>query len=211
MPRFRAETMDSAGQARTEHVQAASADEATRRLRAQGLFVVTLKEVSDRCDEPGTPEPSGNAPDVVPSTDSSGDGVGPLPGRRIGAIVTAVGLACAAIGVGGVVDSVWSGLGSKRATAIVVERRDEVDRLAFAASGRQYRVEARGTFGVCWGNSAGLKARVDVLYPPDHPENARLAEFTPRFAIPLILLTLGVAFTPCGVLVLRRGLRLSES
>ena len=56
-----------------------------------------------------------------------------------------------------------------------------------------------------WGPSRGLRGHVPILYFPERPEGARLADFTPRFAMPLILLILGSMFTPVGLLVFRRG------
>jgi len=42
---------------------------------------------------------------------------------------------------------------------------------------------------------------------PGHPEDARLAAFTPRFFIPLFLLGFGLALTGFGVLMRRHGWR----
>jgi hypothetical protein len=115
------------------------------------------------------------------------------------------------VGLYGVIESLWFGRRAHLVAATVVneDRTDEVavSILEFTAAGSAYRVRARGPFGVAWGPSPGVGAQVAVLYPPDHPEAARLADRVPRFAAPLILLALGLLFTPAGVLVMRHGLQ----
>lgn len=207
MPRFRFEAMGSTGEAEADHLQSANADEAMQVLRKRGLFVVALKEVPESSEVAGTPDSSLPAAD----SESFGKKIEAPKNRWIGAIVSAVGLACAAVGIGGGADAVWFRLGSERASALVVDIPRGIrvcDLLEFTATGRQYRVDARGIFGIRWGNSAGLGVRVDVLYPPGHPQNARLADYTSQFVGPIIFLFLGLMFTPCGILILRHGIRL---
>jgi hypothetical protein len=116
----------------------------------------------------------------------------------------------------GVADSIWFGIGAKRATATVVGVIDpgpnDVGVLEFAVSdGRLCRVEAHGAWGVQWATSHVRNVRVPVLFHADAPENARLADFSPRFAVPLIFLGLGCLFLPVGLLVWRRGWHPAES
>ena len=211
MPRFRFEAMDSTGGARTDHIEAGNADEAMQMLRARGLFVAKLKDVPDDRDNPGSSERL--------ATDASSDPSSPRPNRWFGAISMIVGLASFAVGLYGVIDGIWFRMRADRATALVVEVRNDgffdgndgsYDILEFTVAGRSYRVESRGSFGVIFATSHGLKSQRDVWYPPNHPENARIAEFSQNFGGPIILLVLGLLFTPAGVLVLRRGLKLTR-
>jgi len=207
MPTFRFEAMDSAGQSRSDHIQAANADEAMRVLRTRGLFVVALDEVRDGREEASGFESSVTASNFVPSTVISADGTRPAPARWIGTITTVVGVACLGAGLYGVLDAICFRIGAARATAVVVEELplEGGDVLEFTASGRQYRVLGRGCFGAL-STSSGVRVAVDVLYQPDQPEKARLADFRRNFAVPLILIALGSMFALAGVLVLRRGI-----
>ncbi len=213
MPTFRFEAMDSTGEDQAGHIPAASPDEAMQVLRGRGLFVVALDEVTESSDEAGAAGSSATASDsVAPKSNGANTGRGSL-GWRGGLIVTAVGLVCAAVGLCGVLDSALFSIRAERADAIVVDLDQTgevpIDILEFAALGRQYRTGPRGTFGVTWELSRPLGSTVPVLYAPDHPEDARLAAFVPRFSIPLILLVLGLMFTSAGVLVLRYGRRIA--
>lgn len=205
MPNFRFEAMDSTGETQTDQVQAANAEEAMSMLRASGLFVTVLTEVTQSTDN----ESMSAQPRSVASTGVGAVTRQPRHGRSWGRLVTAIGLICAAFGLYGVIDSLLCGIGAQRvkATVVAVGHTADVpfDVLEFTASGRQYRVDARGSFGVIWGPSHGLRSRVSVLCVPDRPEDARLAAFVPRFAIPLILLALGCMFTPAGYLILQKG------
>jgi hypothetical protein len=207
MPTFHFEAMDSAGQSRSDHVQAANADEAMRVLRTRGLFVVVLDEVRDGREEASGFESSVTASNSAPSKVTSADRTRPAPARWIGTFTTVVGVACLAAGLYGVLDAICFRIGAARATAVVVEilPLEGGDVLEFTASGRQYRVLGRGCFGAL-ATSSGVRVPVDVVYPPDQPEKARLADFRPNFAVPLIMIALGSMFTLAGVLVLRRGI-----
>lgn len=181
-----------------------------RQLRARGLFVTTLNELANLVAEAPTGDSLAAAAERVPPGSSIAESLRPRQGRFWGVVVTAVGVACAGLGLYGAIDSFWFGIGAEHASATVVGvvpgGEDDVDVLEFAASdGRRYRVEARGAWRVHWAPSHGLNVRVPVLYPADSPEKARLADFAPRFAIPLILLVLGCMFTPAGLLVWRHG------
>ena len=123
-----------------------------------------------------------------------------MSGAAVGLVSTGVGLACAAIGLYGVIDSVRFGRGAVHATAIVVGVAEaEVGLLEFVASGRRYRVPARGVWGVRWAATTGRGVRCSIHYPPERPHEARLSGFDHRFGIPLILLGLGCMFIPAGV------------
>lgn len=134
--------------------------------------------------------------------------------RILGIVSASVGVVCLLVGVCGVVDSWWFGLRAEQAIATVVAvdhtGESSIDTLEFTVAGRAYRVQSQGPFGVGWGPSSGLKARVPVLYLPDDPNKARLADFTARFTMPLILLVLGSMFTPAGWLSCRDSKRLSN-
>jgi hypothetical protein len=133
-------------------------------------------------------------------------------GWRWGIVVTAVGLTLTTLGLYGAIESVWFGIGAEGATAKVVGRLDSsegVATLEFTAAGRQYRVPARGAWGLYAAQTDAIGVRIPVLYPPERPENARLADFSSRYGGPLIAIVLGFIFTPCGVLVLRYGLRMT--
>lgn len=134
--------------------------------------------------------------------------------RRLGLVFIVVGLTCLFFGVGGILDSCWFGMNSERAVATVVgvdhSGDTGIDTLEFTVDGEPFRVQARGPFGVLWGPSHGMKARVPILYLPDDPNNARLASFTARFSMPLILLVLGLMFAPAGWLLQRDSKRLSN-
>lgn len=56
-----------------------------------------------------------------------------------------------------------------------------------------------------------MRARVPILYLLDDPDQARLADFTASFSMPLILLVLGLMFAPAGWLAHRDGKRLSNA
>ena len=205
MPNFRFEAMDSTGETQTDQVQAANAEEAMSMLRTSGLFVTALTEVTQSTDN----ESTAAQPESVASTGVGAVTRQPRHGRRWGRLVTAVGLICAAFGLYGVIDSLLCGIGAQRvnATVAAVDHTGDVssDVLEFTASGRQYRVDARGSFGVVWGPSHGLRSRVSVLCVPDRPEDARLAAFVPRFFIPLFLLGFGLVLTVSGMLMRRGG------
>ncbi len=214
MPIFRFQAMDSVGEVHKDQIEAANADEATRLLGASGLFVTALSELTNRSDEANTCDSSATASECVPSGSNIAESGEPRQGRGLSVVVTAVGLACAVLGLYGVIDSIW--FGAERASATVVGvlpgGDNDVDVLEFDASdGRRYRVEARGAWRVLWATNHGLNVQVPVLYPADSPEEARLADFAPRFATPLILLVLGCLFTPAGLLVWRYGWRPVES
>ena len=216
MPTFQFQAMDSAGEVHKDQIEAANSDEAMRLLGASGLFVTALCELTNRSDEANTCDSSATASECVPSRSNIAESGEPRQGRGWGVVVTAVGLACAGLGLYGVIDSIWFGIGAERVSATVVGvlpgGGDDVDVLELDASdGRRYRVEARGAWRVLWAPSHGLNVQVPVLYPADSPEEARLADFAPRFAIPLILLVLGCLFTPAGLLVWRCGWRPVES
>jgi len=131
---------------------------------------------------------------------------------RLGAITGVVGLVCMVFGVWGVVDSWWFGLRAEQAIATIVEidhgGETSIDTLEFIVAGPPHRVQARGPFGVRWGPSRGMKANVPILYLPEDPNNARLADFTARYSMPLILLVLGFMFTPAGWCLCRDSRRL---
>ena len=214
MPTFRFQAMDSVGEVHKDQIEAANSDEAMRLLGASGLFVTALRELTNRSDEANTCDSSATASECVPSGSNIAESGEPRQGRGLGVVVTAVGLACAVLGLYGVIDSIW--FGAERASATVVGflpgGDNDVDVLEFDASdGRRYRVEARGAWRVLWATNHGLNVQVPVLYPADSPEDARLADFAPRFAIPLIPLVLGCLFTPAGLLVWRYGWRPVES
>ncbi len=176
--------------------------------RAGRLFVAKVKEVPDDRDAPGSSEGS--------ATDASSDPSRPRRNRWFGAIFMIVGLASFAVGLSGVIDGIWFRMGADRATAVVVEVRNDgstgwdYDILEFTVAGDPCSVASRGSFGVIFASSHGLKSRRDVWYPPNHPENARITEFSQNFGGPIVLLVLGLMFTPAGVLVLRRGIRLKS-
>ena len=200
MRSFRYEAMDSAGERQKGDLAAANAADAMQVLRARGLFVVTLCEATDDADLLGS---SAAAPQTV-ACNANG-----CTGKRTGMVATAAGLLCLTFGLYGVIDAVFFGMRAERidATVVDVDHTGEVssDVLEFTARGRQYRVDGRGSFGVVWGPSQGLRRRVAVLYPTERPEDARLAAFVPRFAVPLILLVVGGLFAPAGLLLLRNG------
>jgi len=208
MPTFRFEAMDSAGLARSDHIQTANADEAIRTLRTKGLFVVALDEVRDSRDEASDFASSIAASNSVPSSVTNADRTRRRPGRWMGTFTTVAGVACLGAGLYGVLDAICFRIGAARATAVVVEilPLEGGDVLEFTDSGRQYRVLGRGCFGAL-STSSGLRVAVDVLYPPDQPEKARLADFHRNFAVPLIMIALGSTFTLAGVLVLCRGIQ----
>lgn len=135
--------------------------------------------------------------------------------RRLGLVSIVVGLACLLVGVGGILDSCWFGMNSERAVATVVgvdhSGGTGIDTLEFTVDGEPFRVQARGPFGVLWGPSHGMRARVPVLYLPDDPNKARRADFTARFSMPLITFVLGLMFAPAGWLLCRDGKRLSNA
>lgn len=209
MPTFRYEAIGSAGEAQADHIEAANADEAMDMLRTRRLFVVALNEVDEANDKAGFAELSGTAPDSLATNNNRADAERTLGGRRLGLFATAVGLVCGAVGLYGVIDSLLFGMGALRgnATIVDVDNTGDVssDVLGFTDSGRQYRVDARGSFGVVWGPSQGLKSRVAVLYPHERPEDARLAGFVPQYAIPLIVLVLGLMFATAGLFMLTNG------
>jgi hypothetical protein len=133
-------------------------------------------------------------------------------GRRWGIVVTAVGLILTTLGLYGAIESVWFGTGAQRADAKVVGSFDSsegIGTLEFTAAGRPYRVPARGAWGLLEAQTDAIGVRITVLYPPERPEDARLAEFYSRYGGPLIAIVLGFMFTPCGVLVLRHGIRMT--
>ena len=105
---------------------------------------------------------------------------------------------------------VWHG--AERAHAKVVRRLESgepVGTLELTAAGRPYRVPARSAWGLFAAQTDAIGVRITVLYPPVRPEDARLANFSSRYGGPLIALVLGFIFTPCGVLVLRYGIRMT--
>lgn len=213
MTTFQFEALDSAGQPQSGRVQAANSDEAMRVVQSRGLFVVSLRVAQDDCNDVGGAELSSAASNCVPfNTETRSSETRPVPARWMGAIVTVAGLACLATGVYGVLDGIWFRMGATPARAIVVELVRQpggttlYDLLEFTDSGHQYHVLGRGCFGALSMPSNGLRAAVDIVYPPDHPEKARLADFGRNFYAPLILTVLGLAFTPIGLLVLRRGI-----
>jgi hypothetical protein len=217
MPIFRFQAMDSVGEVHKDQIEAADSDEAMRLLGASGLFVTALRELTNRSDEANTCDSSATASECVPSGSNIAESGEPRQGRGWGVVVTAVGLACAGLELYGVIDSIWFGIGAERASATVVGvlpggGDDDVDVLELDASdGRRYRVEARGAWRVLWATNHGLNVQVPVLYPADSPEEARLADFAPRFATPLIPLVLGCLLTPAGLLVWRYGWRPVEA
>ena len=211
MPTFHFEAMDSEGEDQADEIQAANASEAEEMLRARGLFVTKLSEVGEGSDAAGSAESQAAAADAPAS---GGDHVGrgqTIEGQRMGLVLAAVGLLCAAVGLYGVIDSAWYGIRGKRVDAIVVDFDQSGDFrsavLGFTVSGRQHRIDARGSFGVIWVTGHALGSRAPVLYMPDDPEDARLAASTPRFLIPLFLLIFGLALTGVGVLMRRHGWR----
>jgi hypothetical protein len=122
----------------------------------------------------------------------------------MGIYVATIGLACAALGLYGVIDSLWFGWGAERASAKIVgfDQSGEggVAILEFTAAGRSYCVRGRGVHGLQW-----IGGGTTVLYRQGHPEEARLAGLAPRFAIPLTLLVLGSVFAFAGLRMWRRG------
>jgi len=211
MPLFRFQAMDSAGDVRKDHVEAATADDARRLLAARGLFVTRLIALSSGAGEASAHGQSAKATQDAPSgRDSNVTGMA-RPARGLAVCVTAIGLACVALGLYGVLDSIWFGIGATRTTATVIgavgSGVESSDVLEFTASdGRSHRVEARGAWRVHWAPSHVPNGHVPILFHADSPEKARLADFAPRFAVPLILLVLGCLFTPVGLLVWRGGL-----
>ena len=218
MPIFRFQAMDSVGEVHKDQIEAVNSDEAMRLLGASGLFVTALCELTNRSDEANSCDSSATASECVPSGSNTAESGEPRQGqgRGWGVVVTAIGLACAGLGLYGVIDSIWFGIGAERASATVVGVlpgvRKNVDVLELdAADGRRYRVGARGAMRVLWATNHGVNVQVPVLYPADSPEEARLADFAPRFASPLIPMVLGCLLTPAGLLVRRYGWRPVES
>ena len=161
-------------------------------------------------DEAASAQPSDAASDSLASRDNRAGTRRTVEGRRVGLIVTAVGLVCTASGLYGVGDSALFGIRGERVNATVVEvvpnGEGGYNILEFAVAARLYRTDARCAFGLVWGHPHRVGSLIPVLYMPDHPEGARLAGFKARFFIPLFLLGLGLVFTAAGVLVLRHGL-----
>ena len=195
----------------------------TRRCRCSvrgGLFVAKLRELPDDRDNPGSSERL--------ATDASSDPSSPRPNRWLGVIFTAVGLACAAVALAGFVDvALFRAKATERADAVIVEIVDSHgtlnqyhDILEFSAAGKRVRVDSRGPFAILWAWSRGsnfdgqvahfVGGREAVLYAPDHPEDARLAKFDAQYGPLLFVLVLALLFTSVGVLVFRRGLKLSS-
>ena len=127
---------------------------------------------------------------------------------RLFGLAAVLGLACTAIGLYGVIDAAWFSVWGELVDAIVVDfRQDAVGRsdiLQFTVEGRQHRTDARGAFGWVWGHSHPRGQRVAVLYDPDHPKDARLAAFGPRFGIPLAMFVFGLVVTTASALAFRR-------
>ena len=222
MPIFRFQAMDSVGEVHKDQIEAANSDEAMRLLGASGLFVTALRELTNRSDEANTCDSSATASECVPPRSNIAESGEPRQGRGWGVVVTAVGLACAGLGLYGVIDSIWFGIGAERASATVVGvipsgRSANVNSFVLefdASDGHRYRVKSRGAWHIIWATNStnyGLNVQVPVLYPADSPEEARLADFAPSFATPLIPLVLGCLFTAAGLLVWRYGLRLVKS
>lgn len=210
MPTFCFEAMGPTGETQTGQVEAATSGEAAQMLRERGLFVTKLTETTDSSDD-GASESPATAWEPVSSEGSEADTDQSLQGQRVGSIVVAVGLVCAAAGLYGVVDSALYSIRGESLEATVVDINqggdDRSDILGFSVSGHQYRVDARGSFGVIWAPSHGLGSRHGILYMPQNPADARLAAFMPRFFIPLFLLGFGSALVGCGVLIRRHGWR----
>ena len=133
-------------------------------------------------------------------------------GQRWGIVVAAVGLILTTLGLYGAIESVWFGTGAQRADAQVVgpfDSSEGVGALEFTAAGRHYRVPARGAWGLYAAQTDAIGVRITILYQIERPEDVRLADFSSRYGGPLIAIALGLIFTPCGVLVLRYGIRMT--
>ena len=133
---------------------------------------------------------------------------GHLESIRLFGLAVVLGLACTVFGLYGVVDAAWFSVRGERVDTIVVDFRQNAegrsDILGFTVEGRQHRTDARGAFGWVWGHSSPRGSRVAVLYDPDHPKDARLAAFGPRFGIPLAMFVFGLVATTASALAFRR-------
>jgi hypothetical protein len=109
---------------------------------------------------------------------------------------TVGGLILLFAGLYGTLESAWFSWRSERTNAIVVGldqspgSEGAVSILEFTVRGCVYRVHARGAYGVQW-----VGGSTAILYPPDHPEKARLADFKAQFFVPLFLLIFGSVVT----------------
>ena len=146
--------------------------------------------------------------------------------RWLGIPFTLAGVGSTLVALASLADMVvFRARATERADAIIVENRragslDYYDILEFSASGKPIRVESRGPFAIRWvwnnGRAGGgqsahtLGSKVAVLYAPNDPEDARLAAFAPQYVMPIISALLGLLFTPLGILVFYRGLKLSS-
>lgn len=187
MPTFRFQAMDTAGKCQTGRIDAENADAAQNTLRGRGLFVTTLVESP--------------ASEAVKNVTTSSQPAGLRWATVLGLVVLLAGLY-------GTLDSLWFSWRAERVNATFVDldqsggNEGAVSVLEFTVAGRSYRVHARGAYGVQWGSS-GWTTPTPLLYPPDHPEQARLADFKARFFVPLFLLIIGALFT-AGIFNVRR-------
>ena len=134
-----------------------------------------LTEVPSSADSAVTCDDSAMALRGASSGKDSGHAPVARRPRSWAVYITAIGLVCAAIGIYGVIDSISFGWRAEWTNARIVgfDQSDEgaVHILEFTAAGRSYRVHARGVYGVRW-----IGGDAVVLYPPGHPEEARLAD-----------------------------------
>ncbi|MBA3314022.1 MAG: DUF3592 domain-containing protein [Planctomycetota bacterium] len=201
MLRWRCDGMDRRGQSHVVYVEAASSEDAQEQARQHGLFVTGVKRTSSVA-------PLTDLSLISPDDHSMGGADRRRPQRNIAfeALIVVVAVLGVSAGVAGVVESFLFARGAVRADARVVgrDRIRETNSLVFeTASGEPHRVKARGAWGFTWSGNHAIGGRRQVLYPPDRPDDARLAGYLPQYAAPLVLLAIGLVCLPFALTLLK--------
>ncbi len=200
MLRWRCEGMDRRGRLHVVSVEAASAEDAQALAREHGLFVTNVSPASSEA-----PLTDLSLLDLELDEMRAGGQLSPSASRKLGLLFIVAALFCVSAGLVGIADGFLFARGAMWVDARVVgvERDPEINILEFETPVGRQRVPSRGAWGIRWSSGHAIGVRETLLYPPNRPAEARLAGFLPRYAPPLLLLTLGLVFLPIGILLFK--------
>lgn len=212
MATFHFEAMNSSGDEVVDSLEANSSQEARRELSRRGLFVTKLQQVATT----GHAARAGSATsDQRPKRLRSS----PTPEmqarharerRAVGIGFVVIGSAVFLFGLWLAIDAVPFVLSAERATGICTgqaynssDNDYNIPTIEFTLDGTTHRVESQGILGMQFVSGYRKGMRMTVLYPPGHPEDARVGGVIANLQFPMAFLFAGLLFAGSGAWLMR--------
>lgn len=209
MPTYRFEAMSASGEEFTDVIEAASEREAKQQLSHRKLFVTKLTATSSAS------EPYAVATAKVAGPSATGQGTSLTPElikrharekRAMGAGFVVMGLLVLLFGAWMACDAVPFVRSAVSTTGVCIgQAYDSSDNdysipiIEIDVGGTKHRVESRGILGMRFKSGYTKGHRMTVMYPPGHPDEARVGGVIGNLQFPLAFLAMGNLFAIAGV------------